>query len=245
MSESCKEADIPDPSDRSGPECHGVVWRFGRNDRAVGLFAPDQPSTVEPPVSAPEAGACNAPRVPEYPRSPRGDPGASAVASPFAQTPGSTVPRCCAHCIRAVAHRRTAVLGQPVPRSSEEFRKVEMMHGVEGGHEVVTAGLELETFRGRAPRLDLIDHVGAEQPVDLLQHRWGGIDAGEREIRDRPEHPRDAESMRSAERAARVKRGVKGIGVRSRMLGGRHQAFRIEDQSPVRPSRPALEARRH
>ena len=40
---------------------------FGRSDRAAGLFARDRPSTVEPPVSAPEAGACNAPRVPEYP----------------------------------------------------------------------------------------------------------------------------------------------------------------------------------
>ena len=64
---SRREPGIPDTSDRSGPECRGAVWRFGRSDRAVGLFAPDQPSTVEPPVSAPEAGASNAPRVPEYP----------------------------------------------------------------------------------------------------------------------------------------------------------------------------------
>ena len=42
-----------------------------------------------------------------------------------------------------------SVFGQPVPRSPEEFRKVEMMHGVEGGHEVVSTGLEFETFGGR------------------------------------------------------------------------------------------------
>ena len=65
------------------------------------------------------------------------------------------------------------------------------MHGVEGGHEVVPIRLELETLSGRVLRLEFIDPVGSEQSVDLFQHRWAGIDACEREIRDRLEHRED------------------------------------------------------
>ena len=66
-----------------------------------------------------------------------------------------------------------------------------MMHGVEGGHEVVLAGLELETFSGRLSRLELVDSVGPEHPVDLFQHCRVGIDAGEKEMRYRLEHQQD------------------------------------------------------
>ena len=39
----------------------------GRSDRVAGLFARDQPSTVESTVSEPQAAVCKAPRVPKCP----------------------------------------------------------------------------------------------------------------------------------------------------------------------------------
>ena len=81
-----------------------------------------------------------------------------------------------------------SVFRQPVPRSPEEIRKVEMMHRVEGGHEVVTAGLEFEVLGGRPPRLEPVDPAGLEQPVGLLQHRGVGVDARQKEVRDHVEH---------------------------------------------------------
>ena len=63
-----------------------------------------------------------------------------------------------------------------------------MMHRVEGGHEVVTTGLEFEVLGGRPPRLEPVDSVGPEQLVGLLQHRGVGVDARQKQVRDRAEH---------------------------------------------------------